>query len=202
MLAVAQNLIENDLGFYVPAAISGRHVHLCAADIETLFGKGYSLTRQRDLVQPGQYACEEKVALAGKKGRIEGIRVLGPARPDTQMEISLTDCYKVGVKPVIRMSGDLALTPGGTLIGPAGEAELKQGVIISARHLHMSPAQAALYGLKDGQVVSVKKTGSRETVFGNVTIRAGDSHELEMHIDTDEANAAGILCGELLELIR
>lgn len=200
MLAVAQNLRESGQGLFVPAAVSGRHVHLCAADIETLFGKGHKLVKMRDLVQPDQYACEEKVTLACQKGRIENIRVLGPARPQTQVEISLTDCYKVGVKPVVRMSGDLGGTPGGKLIGPAGEGTLQSGVIVSARHLHISAAQAALYGLSDGDVVSVKKGGERETTFGNVLVRAGDAHELELHIDTDEANAAGLLCGELLEL--
>ena len=202
MLTVAQNLIESGQGFFVPAAISGRHVHLCAADIETLFGKGHALLKLRDLVQPGQYACEERVTLAGKKGRIENIRVLGPARPQTQVEISITDCYKVGIEPVVRMSGDLLSTPGGTLIGPAGQVTLQNGVIVSARHLHISNAQASQYGLSDGDVVRVKKSGEREIVFGNVVVRAGDGHELELHIDTDEANAAGLLCGELLELYR
>lgn len=201
MLAVAANLIENKQGFYVPTAISGRHVHLCQMDIDTLFGKGYKLTWQRDLVQPGQYVCEEKVTLTGKKGQIAVVRVLGPARTHTQVEISQTDSYKVGITPVLRMSGDIKGTPGCILKGPKGEVELSQGVIVAARHLHMSAAQAAQYGLVNGQVVSIKKAGIRETIFGNVVIRSGDGHELELHIDTDEANAAGMTCGELLELM-
>lgn len=202
MLAVATSLIENNHEYYVPAAISGRHVHLCQADIDVLFGAGYNLTRQRDLIQPGQYACAEKVALIGARGRIEGVRVLGPARVHTQVEISQTDSYKVGIAPLIRMSGNIEGTPGCTLIGPKGEVKLDQGVIVAARHLHISVAQAAQYGLSNGQVISVKKTGVRETIFGNVAVRSGDGHELELHIDTDEANAAGMTCGELLEIVK
>jgi len=201
MLAVATSLIENKQGYYVPAAISGRHVHLCRADIDTLFGTGYKLSHHRDLVQPGQFACKEKVALVGAKGRIEGVRVLGPARPHTQVEISQTDSYKAGIVPVVRMSGKTEGTPGCTLMGPKGEVKLDHGVIIAARHLHMSAAQADRYGLMNGQVISVRKTGVRETIFGNVVVRAGDGHELELHIDTDEANAAGMTCGELLEIV-
>jgi putative phosphotransacetylase len=202
MLAVAKNFIDQKQGFYVPAAISARHVHLCQSDIDLLFGKGYTLKRLRDLAQPGQYACEEKVTLIGAKGRIDGVRVLGPARLQTQVEISQTDSYKVGIPPVVRMSGNIEGTPGCTLVGPSGEVKLACGVIVAARHLHMSSAQAALYGLTNGQAVSVKKTGIRETIFGNVVVRSGDGHELEMHIDTDEANAAGMTCGELLELLK
>ena len=201
MLAVAKEMCESGRGRYVPAAISARHVHLCGADMETLFGKGYALTKERDLVQPGQYVCTEKVAFAGKKGRIAGIRVLGPLRRQTQVELSLTDCYKAGVLPAIRMSGELKETPGGTLIGPMGEVTLTEGVIVAARHLHLSPIQADLYGLKDGDAVNVKATGIRETIFSQVLVRAGEGHEMELHLDTDEANAAGLLCGGLVELI-
>lgn len=202
MLAVAASLIENKQGFYVPAAISARHVHLCQPDIDALFGAGHTLTRMKDLSQPGQYACEEKVTLVGPKGRLEGVRVLGPARPDTQVEISQTDSYKVGITPMVRMSGHINGTPGCTLIGPKGEVSIGCGVIVAARHLHISAAQAAAYGLENGQTISVKKTGAREIIFGNVVVRSGDGHDLEMHIDTDEANAAGLTCGELLEIIK
>ena len=186
----------------MPAAVSARHVHLCEADIETLFGKGYALQMLKPLVQPDQFACEQRVTLVGKRGRIENIRVLGPARPETQVEISMTDCYKLGITPVVRMSGDLSGTPDGTLIGPAGEVELQSGVIVSARHLHASQEQAAWFGLKNGDIISVRKTGVRETVFGNVVVRVGAAHELELHLDTDEAGAAGIAQGELLEITR
>lgn len=201
-LSVIGLAIKENKGFYVPVAVSNRHVHLSARDLELLFGKGYKLTKKRDLIQPGQYASEELVTLQGPKGSIQRIRVLGPVRAETQVEISMTDTYKVGIKGVIRMSGDLNGTPGCKLIGPAGEVTLSKGVIVSARHLHMSADEAAMFGLKTGDVVSVKKGGERSLVMGNVIVRAGEGHSLEMHIDTDEANAAGMTCGELLELIK
>lgn len=188
--------------YCVPAAISARHVHLSRADVEALFGKGYQLKKLRDLNQPGQFACEEQVTVSGPKGSIGNVRVLGPERRDTQVELSITDCYKAGIKPAVRMSGDIEGTPGGSLIGPAGEVALHKGVIAAARHLHMSAEEAAAYGLKSGDVVNIRKTGAREIVFGNVAVRSGEGHSLEMHIDTDEANAAGMMCGELLELIK
>ena len=188
--------------YYVPAAASGRHVHLKRGDLEALFGAGYTLKELRPLSQPGQYACEEKVTLIGPKDRIEGVRVLGPERPETQAEVSLTDTFRLGIKPVVRMSGDTAGTPGCRLVGPAGEVELREGVIVAARHLHMSNEEAALYGLKSGDIVSARKKGERDTTFGNILVRSGDAHSLELHLDTDEANAAGIRNGDLLELIR
>ncbi len=201
-LEVIKQCAHSGQGYYVPAAISARHVHLSRADVETLFGKGYQLKKLRDLNQPGQFACEEQVTLTGPKGSIENVRILGPERSATQAEISITDCYKAGIKPVVRMSGDIEGTPGGSLIGPAGEAVLKQGVIVAARHLHMSAEEAALFGLKNGDKVSVRKAGEREIILGNVAVRSGKGHSLEMHLDTDEANAAGMLCGQLLELIK
>lgn len=188
--------------YCVPAAISARHVHLSLTSVEALFGSGYRLRKFRDLSQPGQFACEEQITLIGPKGSIEKVRVLGPERRDTQAEISVTDSLKLGIEPVVRMSGDIEGTPGGKLIGPAGEVTLHKGVIIAVRHLHMSAEEAAAYGLKNGDIVSVKKAGAREMIFGNVAVRSGEGHSLEMHMDTDEANAAGMLCGELLELIK
>ena len=188
--------------YYVPAAASGRHAHLCRADVEALFGAGYKLKELRPLSQPGQIACEEKVTIVGSKGKIEGVRILGPERPETQVEISMTDTFKLGIKPVVRMSGDIAGTPGCTLVGPAGEARLRQGVIVAARHLHISNEEAQLYGLRSGDIVSARKKGEREVTFGNIPVRSGDGHSLELHLDTDEANAAGISGGDLLELIR
>lgn len=201
-LAVIEHMAQEGLGLYVPVAISNRHVHLCEADIEVLFGKGYALKKVRELSQPGQYVCGETLSFLGPKGTVHKIRVLGPARAETQVEISQTDTYIAGIKPYVRMSGDLQGTPGGTLAGPAGMVNLESGVIVSARHLHLSPAEAALYGIKKGDIVSVKKSGVREVIFGNVSVRTGEGHSLEMHIDTDEANAAGMKCGELLELIK
>jgi putative phosphotransacetylase len=202
-LEVIKGYIKSAEGYYVPVAISARHVHLSHGDVETLFGKGHQLKKLRSLNQPGQFACEEQVTFAGTKGGLENMRVLGPERRETQVEMSFTDSYKTGTEPVVRMSGsDLEGTPGGRLIGPAGEVQLKKGVIIAARHLHMSGEEAALFGLKNGDAVSVRKTGEREITFGNVIVRSGEGHSLEMHIDTDEANAAGMRCGELLELIK
>jgi len=188
--------------YFVPAAVSNRHVHLSEADIWTLFGEGYALNKMRDLNQPGQYACKETIALSGPKGSVQQIRVLGPARRETQVEISQTDSFRLGIPPVVRMSGELEGTPGGRLTGPAGEVTLSYGVIVAARHLHMSEEEAQAYSLKNGDVVSVKKSGRREIIFGNVIVRVGEGHSLEVHIDTDEANAAGMLCGQMLELLK
>lgn len=185
---------------YVPAAVSNRHVHLSAGDIARLFGEGSELTPIKALSQPGQFVCAEKVALAGPKGTLPGVRVLGPARKHTQVEISVTDSFALGIKPVVRMSGELDDTSGGRLIGPKGVVELARGVIVSARHLHVSEEEAAWYGVADGDTVSVKKTGAREITFNGVVVRAGKNHSLELHLDTDEANAAGIKNGELLLL--
>jgi putative phosphotransacetylase len=188
--------------YYVPAAASARHVHLSKSDVATLFGEGYELKPMKPLTQPGQFAAEEKVDLTGPRGSIKGVRVLGPSRKDTQIEISLTDSFKLGIKPIVRMSGDIAFSSGAKLTGPKGSIDLPQGVIIAARHMHISKEEAAAYGLKDGQIVSVKKNGPRETTFGNVVVRSGDGHSLEVHLDTDEANAAMLTNGDLLEIIR
>ena len=188
--------------YYVPAAASARHIHLSENDVAALFGAGYALRPFKPLSQPGQFAAEEKVDIVGPRGSIKGVRVLGPARKDTQVELSLTDAYKLGIKPVVRMSGDIGFTPGAKLLGPNGSVELPQGVIISARHLHISKGEAVAYGLKDGDVISLKKGGARETVFGNVLVRCGDGHSLEVHLDTDEANGALLNNGDLLEIIR
>lgn len=197
-----KQMIETGAGYYVPAAISARHAHLCEKDIESLFGKGHILKKMRDLNQPGQYACEERLTLLGPKGSIHKIRVLGPARGATQVEISQTDCFAAGLPPVVRMSGDYSGTPGGTLVGPAGEVNLTQGVMVSARHLHLSEEEAGWFGLEAGDLVSAKCEGPRPVIFGNIAVRVGKGHSLELHIDTDEANAAAMTCGELFELIK
>ena len=188
--------------YYVPAAASVRHVHLSQADVAALFGEGYELRPLRPLTQPGQFAAEEKVDIVGPRGAISDVRVLGPARKETQIEVSITDAIRLGIKPVVRMSGDIAFTPGAKLVGPKGSVDLPQGVIIAARHLHMSPEEAAAYGLKDGDVVSLRKPGPREVIFGNVVVRSGKGHSLEVHLDTDEANAAMLSNGDLLEVIK
>ncbi|HHU49437.1 MAG TPA: phosphate propanoyltransferase [Clostridiales bacterium] len=190
--------IEDSGIYYVPVAISNRHVHLSREDLEKLFGQGYELTRERDITQPGQFACRERVSLSGPKGRIDNVRVLGPTRKETQVEISMTDSYTLGVKPVLRMSGDIEATPGIKIIGPKGEIDIPKGLIVSARHLHLSDDEAELYGLESGDVVMIRKDGPRSIVLGNVVVRTGKGHSLEAHIDTDEGNAAGIVNGEML----
>ena len=191
-----------DSHYFIPAAVSNRHIHLSQDVLDILFGKGYELKISKPLSQPGQYACEEKLTLLGSKGKIEGIRILGPVRPETQVEISITDSFLLGIKPAIRMSGDLKDTPGGKLIGPQGEYLLPGGIIVSKCHLHASKEQASWYGLKDGDMICVRKKGARTVIFEDVLVRAGDKHSLELHIDTDEANAAVIGNGDLLDLIR
>jgi len=186
---------------FVPAALSGRHVHLCEADIKTLFGSGYSLCNAKPLSQPGQFACKETVSLQGSKGVIHKVRVLAPAREKTQVEISCTDSFALGIQPVVRMSGDTHGTPGCIIIGPAGQLELKTGVIISKRHLHMSEEQAKAYGLSDGNIISARCRGDRGIVFDNIVVRSGEAHDLEVHLDTDEANAAMLRSGDLLEIV-
>ena len=186
----------------IPAAASNRHAHLTKQDIEKLFGEGYKLEVLKPLSQPGQFAAKETVTLTGPKGSISGIRVLGPARPETQVEISVTDSFKLGIKPVVRMSGKLDGTPGGKLTGPKGSAEIQNGVIVSARHIHMSDDEAAEYGLKNGDVVALKSFGERSVIFENVLIRSGRGHEFEVHLDVDEANAAMIKNGDVMEIVN
>lgn len=185
----------------LPIALSNKHVHLSQGDIETLFGSGHQLTHFKPLSQPGQFACEEKVDLVGPKGTIKGVRVLGPARPATQVEISLADGFALGVKAPIKESGDIEGTPGLKLVGPAGEVELEKGVIVASRHIHMSLDDAAKFGVQDKQIVKVKTFGPRAIVFENVLVRANEKFALEMHVDIEEGNAAGVRNGELVELI-
>jgi putative phosphotransacetylase len=185
---------------YVPVAISNRHVHLSRGTADILFGPGYELEKDRPLVQPGQYAAREKVSVVGPKGRIDDIRVLGPLRPETQVELSVTDAYKLGIDRDLRMSGDVKNSPGVRLETARGSVDLAEGAIIAARHLHMSDAQAQAFGLKNGQAVSLTKPGGRGVTLGNVIVRSGPGHELEVHLDTDEANAAMIAPDDILEV--
>ncbi len=183
--------------------ISARHVHVSEEHLEILFGKGYKLTPKKDLSQPGQYACEERVTVVGPKKELAGVSILGPCRKATQVEISLTDARSIGVKAPIRESGDVAGSGACKLIGPAGEVELTEGVIAAKRHIHMTTADAEKYGITDSQIVSVKiPTEGRALVFGDVVARVSDSYALAMHLDTDEANAAAIpgsCIGEILD---
>lgn len=185
----------------IPIALSNRHLHLSRGDIEILFGKDYELNKFKDLSQPGQYAAEEKVDLVGPKGTIKGVRVLGPARGSTQIEISLADGFVLGVKPPVRDSGDLAGSPGVKIVGPKGEVELKEGVIAAARHIHMHTDDAEKYGVVDKQRVKIRTFGERAIVFENVLVRVHPTYALEMHVDNDEGNAAGVKNGDMVELI-
>ncbi|MDR3050333.1 MAG: phosphate propanoyltransferase [Oscillospiraceae bacterium] len=185
---------------FVPVAVSNRHVHLCQRDVDALFGAGYTLRKRNDLAQPGQYACEERVWIETAKGRL-ALRVVGPVRGETQAEISATDAARLGIPPVVRLSGDLADTPGARLSSGEQRIEIARGVIVAARHLHLSAQEAADYGLRDGDTVSLMLEGPRAAVLGQVVVRAGEGHLLEAHIDTDEANAALLQPGALARVL-
>ena len=178
----------------VVVEISARHVHVSQADLETLFGKGYELTCKKMLSQPGQFACEERIKVVGAKSEFPAVSILGPVRPETQVEISLTDARAIGVDAPVRESGDVAGSGSCKLVGPAGEVELKQGVIAAKRHIHATTKDAEEMGLTNGQIVSVEipTSNGRNLTFGDVVVRVSDSYALAMHIDTDEANAAGM----------
>lgn len=186
--------------FKVPVGISNRHVHLTQEHLEKLFGPGHRLTKVKDLSQPGEFASEETVTLIGPKGSLEGVRVLGPVRDASQVEISATDTFTLGVKPPVRESGDLEGTPGIEIVGPAGKVHLEQGVIIAARHIHMSLRDAAAFGLRDGDHIEVEVPGERGGVFENVLIRVSPHYVLDLHLDTDEGNAFGLKNGQTLDV--
>lgn len=200
-LAVSQEIFRKTGKIYVPVASSARHIHLCRADVEKLFGAGYQLQEFKKLSQPGQFACKEQVTVVGPKGELKKVRVLGPERKETQVEIALTDSFALGIRPPVRMSGKISGTPGCKLVGPAGTAEVAEGVIVAARHLHLSGEQAAMFGLKDGQVVRLKSEGERAVIFDNVVVRAGKGHDMEVHIDTDEANCIAMGGAPMMEVL-
>ncbi len=185
----------------VPIGVSARHIHLSQEHVEILFGEGYQLTEMKPLSQPGQYAANETVAVIGSKGTFPKVRILGPARGKTQLEISKTDSFAIGVTPPVRESGDVAGSAGVKLQGPAGEVEIEEGVIIAARHIHFHTEDAKKMGIEDKQKLSVRTGGERGVVFEHVVARVSDSYALDMHIDTDEANAAGIKNGDTAEII-
>lgn len=170
---------------------SARHVHVTEEALAILFGEGHELTKKKDLSQPGQFACEERIAVIGPKGQFPAVSILGPVRPANQVEISASDARSIGVPAVVRESGDIAGTPGCKLVGPAGEIEISEGVIVAKRHIHMTPEDAENYGLSDKQIVNVKvPSNGRELIFGDVVVRVSEKFKLAMHIDTDESNAA------------
>jgi len=182
---------------------SARHVHVSPADLETLFGKGAKLTVKKMLSQPGQFACEERVTIVGPRRSIPNVSILGPVRAKTQVEVSATDARNLGIDIVIRESGDIAETPGCKLIGPNGEIELSEGVIVAKRHIHLTPKDAEEMGLKDKQVVSVKvDNDQRSIIFGDVVIRVREDFAAAMHIDTDESNAGAVGINTYGEIIK
>jgi putative phosphotransacetylase len=194
-------LANNQTNLEVPIAVSNRHIHLSKEHVERLFGRNYQLNKWKDLSQPGQFASKETVTLIGPKGKLEKVRVLGPSRGDTQIEISLFDGYTLGITPPIRDSGDIDGTPSVTIQGPRGQLKVDQGLICAARHIHMNPDDATRFQVTNGQRVQVKVSGQRGIIFDNVLIRVSPKYKLEMHIDVDEANAAQIKNGQLGVLI-
>ena len=180
----------------VPVGVSNRHVHLNRADMNTLFGEDSELTRVKELGQPGQYASAETVTSQGSKGKLKRMRVLGPLRGESQVEISIGDGFALGVHPPVRESGQLEGTPGIKMVGPNGEVELKRGVIAALRHIHLDPATAERMGVHDKQVVRVEIGGLRGAILNNVLLRVSDQYAPEMHIDVEEANALGVKNGD------
>ena len=182
---------------------SARHVHVTREHLNILFGEGYELTVKKMLSQPGQYASAEHIDVVGPKKTLAGVSILGPVRPETQVELSLTDARSIGVTAPVRESGQIKGSGACKLVGPKGEVEISEGVIVAKRHIHMTKADAAEFGLEDKQVVSVKvDSDGRSLIFGDVVVRVSDSYALAMHIDTDESNAAGMAPGTMGEVIK
>lgn len=184
----------------VPVGLSNRHVHLSKEDINKLFGDGYELTIMKELSQPGQYAANEKVTLIGPKGELVA-RILGPARDFSQIEISKSDGFILGINAPVRNSGDIQGTPGIKLLGPKGSVELDEGVIVAARHIHMHTSDAEKFNIDDKSYVDVKVSGERSLIFSNVLVRVNKNYALDFHLDLDEGNAAGLKNGELVQIL-
>ncbi len=182
---------------------SARHIHVSEADLAVLFGEGAKLTNKKDLSQPGQFACAEKVTVVGPKKEIPGVTILGPVRPNTQIELSATDARSIGIKAPVKESGDIAGTPGCKIIGPCGEVEIKEGVIVAKRHIHLTPADAEALNVTDKEIVAVKiDSPDRSAILCDVVCRVHPNFALAMHIDTDEANAVGAVCDQMGEIIK
>ena len=187
----------------IPVGISNRHIHLSKEHVEVLFGKGYELTPFKDLSQPGQYACKEQLTIVGPSLRpIEKVRVLGPVRSASQVEISRTDAYVLKVKPPVRESGKISGSAPITIIGPKGTVTLNEGCIIANRHIHMSIEEGERFGVKDNEYVDVDAFGERRTRFFDVQVRVHKDFRLEMHLDTDDANAAGLANGSMVSIVK
>ncbi|MBO3443116.1 ethanolamine utilization phosphate acetyltransferase EutD [Clostridium sp. CCUG 7971] len=187
---------------FIEVEASGRHIHLSRKDINSLFGEGYNLTKLKDLSQPGQYACAERVTISGPKGELKNVIVLGPERKETQVEVSLTDCSSLGLKAPIKQSGDLSNTLGVTVSTDKGSITLEKGLMAAKRHVHMTPDDAKKFNVSDNEVVQVKVFGQRPLIFDDVIIRVNENFETFMHIDYDEANACGFSKGCLARIIK
>ena len=201
--AIVEEVVKNTLQKpkQVPIAASNRHIHLSPQHVERLFGQGYQLTKQKSLSQLNQFAAKETVTLIGPKGKIQNVRVLGPARGRTQVEVSLFDGFTLGVKPPIRNSGDIEGTAPITIQGPRGQIQIQEGLICAARHIHMHTSDAEAFCVSNGDIVQIKTSGERGVIFTNVLIRVSPKYKLEMHIDIDEANSANIKNGQLGEIV-
>lgn len=203
--AVQANLVQTEAQedpFDIPVGVSNRHLHLSQGDLNTLFGEGHQMTKMKDLSQPGQYACKETVTVCGPNGAIEKVRILGPVRSKTQVEILAGDCFKLGVKSPLKMSGDLQGTPGITLVGSKGSVHIDEGLIVAQRHIHMTLAEAKRFDVCDGQTVSIQVGGPRGGTYSNVAVRANDASALECHIDTEEANAMSVNGSTKIKIIK
>ena len=204
---IKQILAENGISVEsedegIPVGISNRHIHLSAEDLETCFGAGYELTPIKDLSQPGQFACKETMTIAGPKGALEKVRILGPVRKETQVELLAADNFKLGIKAPLRMSGDLEGSASVTLVGPKGAVVLKQGAIVAQRHIHMTLEDAEKLGVKNGDIVGIEVEGPRGGIFKNVAIRANNTSALDCHIDTEEANAMGLNSKSRIKIVK
>ncbi|BDR67237.1 phosphate propanoyltransferase [Clostridium tetani] len=186
----------------IPVGISNRHIHLSQRDLDILFGNGYDLVKIKDLSQPGQYACNETVTICGPKGAIEKVRILGPLRDKTQVEVLTGDCIKLGVVPHVRLSGDLKDTSKVTIVGPKGSVQIEEGLIVAQRHIHMTPEDAKNLGVHDGEIVSIKFENLRGGIYNNVAVRANNTSKLECHIDIEEANAMGITSKSKVTIVK
>ena len=192
---IIKEVLEEIISDDVVIGVSNRHIHLSQKDLDVLFGKDYKLSKMKDMKQPGQFATNEKVDIIGP-------RIIGPVRKETQVEISITDSFKLGLTPPIRQSGDLEGTPGIKIVGPMGEIEISKGVIIAGRHIHMPKYIADIRGYKDGEIVKVETYGERKIIMCNVVLRVSDKMAKEMHIDVDEANAAALKNNDYVKIIR
>lgn len=199
---VLKEVLSDIISDEVVVGVSNRHLHISQEDLEKIFGPGYKLTKMKELRQPGHYAANETVTIIGPKGKMDKIRILGPVRKETQVEISMSDAFKLGIKAPVKESGKLEGTPGLTIVGPKGTLKTDKGVIVAGRHIHMPKFIADVKGYKDGDMVSVETSGERKALFHNVLIRVGSNVVKEIHLDMDEANASGASNGAFVKIIR